>query len=78
MGHPLGQVFGCEWLLHDSVVPHENTVEVRDSHDESYYQTCDHDQQAQQAHNQPSADGDEAAVVEEGCSDQDDPQCPIW
>lgn len=77
MSHPLGQVFRCERLLHNPVVPRENTVEVWDHHDESHSQTGGGGRQREQDPEQPSADGDHSSVVEEGCCEQDDGHCLV-
>lgn len=73
--HLLRQVFRCELLLHNLVVLHEDAVEVWDHHDESHDHTCDHGRQGQQAQNQPPAEGDDTAEVEQGRRNQDDANC---
>ena len=52
------------------MVPHENTVHVRDHHHESSQQGGEHQGQTQQAPDQPPGDGEDAAVVEHGHGDQ--------
>lgn len=64
MSHPLRQVFSRVRLLHNTVVPHENTVKGWEDHNESCDQACDHNQHTQQAQNQPPADDEDANVVE--------------
>lgn len=77
VSHPLSQVLRIEWLLHNIVVLHQNTIEARYDHDESDDQRRERHRRGKQRHKKPSADGDDADEVEQGRGRTDGGECPI-